>query len=341
MTTVLVTGGAGYIGSHTTLSLLEKDFHVVVVDNLCNSSKESIARVEKLTGKNVDFYAVDLRDSVKLHEVFKQHDISGVIHFAALKAVGESMEYPFAYYQNNLTSTLNLLDVMQQNDCHNIIFSSSATVYGVEAIPPYQEQMKYGTPSSPYGASKMMVERILQDMTLASKTLNSVSLRYFNPIGAHESGEIGEDPKNVPQNLMPFISQVAVGKRDKLSVFGGDFPTNDGTCERDYLHVMDLAEGHVLALEWLLKHESLSDMAVFNLGTGSPCSVLQIIRAFECANDIKVPYVITERRKGDLPAFCADASKAKTHLGWTTKRSLEQMMSDTWRWQKQNPQGFA
>lgn len=340
MTTVLVTGGAGYIGSHTTLSLLEKDFQVVVVDNLCNSSKESITRVEKLTGKNVDFYAVDLRDSVKLQEVFKQHDISGVIHFAALKAVGESMEYPLAYYQNNLISTLNLLDVMQQNDCHNIIFSSSATVYGVEAIPPYQEQMKYGTPSSPYGASKMMVERILQDMTLVSKTLNSVSLRYFNPIGAHESGEIGEDPQNVPQNLMPFISQVAVGKRDQLNVFGSDFPTDDGTCERDYLHVMDLAEGHVLALEWLLKQESLSEMAVFNLGTGAPYSVLQIIQAFETTNNIQVPYVITEKRKGDLPAFWADASKAKIHLGWETKRSLEQMMLDTWRWQMQNPNGF-
>lgn len=341
MKTVLVTGGAGYIGSHTTLSLLEKGFHVVVVDNLCNSSYEAIYRVQKLTGKSVDFYEVDLRDSEKLQEIFKQHVISGVIHFAALKAVGESMELPFAYYQNNLTSTLNLLEVMQQNDCHNIIFSSSATVYGEEAIPPYQEQMKYGTPSSPYGASKMMVERILQDMTVASKSLHSVSLRYFNPIGAHESGEIGEDPKNVPQNLMPFISQVAVGKRDQLNVFGSDFPTDDGTCERDYLHVMDLAEGHVLALEWLLKQESLSEMEVFNLGTGTPYSVLQIIQAFENANNIQVPYVITERRKGDLPAFWADASKAKTHLGWETKRSLEQMMLDTWRWQMQNPNGFS
>lgn len=266
MKTVLVTGGAGYIGSHTTLSLLEKGFNVVVVDNLCNSSNESIDRVQKLTGKSVDFYEVDLRDSVKLQEIFKQHVISGVIHFAALKAVGESMEFPFSYYQNNLTSTLNLLEIMQQNDCQNIIFSSSATVYGEEAIPPYQEKMKYGTPSSPYGASKMMVERILQDITVASKGLHSVSLRYFNPIGAHESGEIGEDPKNVPQNLMPFISQVAVGKRAQLNVFGSDFPTDDGTCERDYLHVMDLAEGHVLALEWLLKQESLSEMAVFNLG---------------------------------------------------------------------------
>ncbi|ALO34917.1 UDP-glucose 4-epimerase [Colwellia sp. MT41] len=337
---VLVTGGAGYIGSHTVLSLLENNVDVIVYDNLVNSSIESIDRVEKLTGKKVEFVEGDICDKEKLSRVFKQFSIDAVIHFAALKAVGESAEIPLSYYQNNVHGTVCLLEVMQQHKVHNFIFSSSATVYGEENNVPYVETMKLGTPSSPYGASKVMVERILADLALSDSKFRAVSLRYFNPIGAHESGAIGEDPKGIPNNLLPYVAQVAVGKRDKLRIFGDDYPTKDGSCERDYLHVMDLAQGHVAALDWLNRHPDFSGVEAFNLGTGNGVSVFAIVKAFEQAINKKIPFEVSPRRVGDLPAFWANASKANKELNWQANRSLEQMMTDTWRWQSKNPNGF-
>jgi UDP-glucose 4-epimerase len=337
---ILVTGGAGYIGSHTVLSLLENNFQVVVFDNLVNSSEESLNRVMKLTGKTVTFIEGDIRDASALDKVFEQHDIACVIHFAALKAVGESSNIPLSYYQNNVFGALNLLEVMAKHQVHNFIFSSSATVYGEENEIPYVETMKLGTPSSPYGASKVMVERIMADYAIADPEFRGVSLRYFNPIGAHQSGEIGEDPSGIPNNLLPFLAQVAVGKRDKLNVFGDDYPTKDGSCERDYLHVMDLAEGHVCALNWLNDHSNFNGVEAFNLGTGNGTSVFAIIKAFEQATAIKIPFEVTPRRAGDLPAFWADAHKATTQLKWQATRSLETMMVDTWHWQSKNPNGY-
>ncbi|WP_019028866.1 UDP-glucose 4-epimerase GalE [Colwellia piezophila] len=337
---VLVTGGAGYIGSHTVLSLLENNYDVIVYDNLTNSSLESIKRVEKLTSKKVKFVEGDICDKEKLSQLFKQSDIDAVIHFAALKAVGESAEIPLRYYQNNVHGTVCILEVMQQYQVHNFIFSSSATVYGEENDVPYVETMKLGSPSSPYGASKVMVERILADLALSDNKFRGVSLRYFNPIGAHESGEIGEDPKGIPNNLLPYIAQVAVGKRDKLSVFGEDFPTKDGSCERDYLHVMDLAQGHVAALDWLDRHSEFNGVEAFNLGTGNGVSVFAIVQAFEKAINKAIPFEVSPRRAGDLSAFWANASKANKELNWHANRSLEQMMTDTWRWQSNNPNGF-
>jgi len=337
---VLVTGGAGYIGSHTVLSLLENNYDVIVYDNLANSSIVSIDRVEKLTGKSVRFVEGDICDKEKLSQVFKQSNIDAVIHFAALKAVGESAEIPLSYYQNNVHGTVCLLEVMPQHKVHNFIFSSSATVYGEENDVPYVETMKLGTPSSPYGASKVMVERILADLALSDENFRGVSLRYFNPIGAHESGTIGEDPKGIPNNLLPYVAQVAVGKRDKLSIFGDDYPTKDGSCERDYLHVMDLAQGHVAALDWLNRNSDFSGVEAFNLGTGNGVSVFAIVNAFEQAINNKIPFEVSPRRAGDLPAFWANASKANKELNWQANRSLEQMMADTWRWQSNNPNGF-
>ncbi len=337
---VLVTGGAGYIGSHTVLSLLENNYDVIVYDNLANSSIVSIDRVEKLTGKSVEFVEGDICDKEKLSQIFIQSDIDAVIHFAALKAVGESAEIPLSYYQNNVHGTVCLLEVMQQHKVHNFIFSSSATVYGEENDVPYVETMKLGTPSSPYGASKVMVERVLADLALSDSKFRGVSLRYFNPIGAHESGGIGEDPKGIPNNLLPYVAQVAVGKRDKLSIFGDDYPTKDGSCERDYLHVMDLAQGHVAALDWLNRHSDFSGVEAFNLGTGNGVSVFAIVNAFEKAINNKIPFEVSPRRAGDLPAFWANASKANKELNWQANRSLEQMMADTWRWQSNNPNGF-
>jgi len=337
---VLVTGGAGYIGSHTVLSLLENNYDVIVYDNLANSSIESIDRVEKLAGKKVKFIEGDICDKEQLSQVFKQSNIDAVIHFAALKAVGESADIPLSYYQNNVHGTVCILEVMQQHKVHNFIFSSSATVYGEENDVPYVETMKLGTPSSPYGASKVMVERVLADLALSDTNFRGVSLRYFNPIGAHESGLIGEDPKGIPNNLLPYVAQVAVGKRDKLSIFGDDYPTKDGSCERDYLHVMDLAQGHVAALDWLNRNSDFSGVEAFNLGTGNGVSVFSIVEAFEKACDKEIPFEVSPRRAGDLPAFWANASKANKALNWQADRSLEQMMIDTWRWQSNNPDGY-
>ncbi|MDG1752805.1 MAG: UDP-glucose 4-epimerase GalE [Thalassotalea sp.] len=337
---VLVTGGAGYIGSHTVLSLLENNYEVIVYDSLVNSSIESLNRVEKLTGKKVEFIEGDICDKDKLSEVFEQFTIGAVIHFAALKAVGESAKIPLSYYQNNVYGTVCLLEVMEHNNVHDFIFSSSATVYGEENDVPYVETMKLGTPSSPYGASKVMVERVLNDLALSDSNFRGVSLRYFNPIGAHESGQIGEDPKGIPNNLLPYVAQVAVGKREKLSIFGDDYPTQDGSCERDYLHVMDLAQGHVAALDWLNRHNDFTGVEAFNLGTGNGVSVFAIVKAFEKAIDKTIPFEVSPRRAGDLPAFWANATKANEQLNWHAERNLTQMMSDTWRWQSSNPNGY-
>lgn len=337
---VLVTGGAGYIGSHTVLSLLENNYEVVVYDNLVNSNIESINRIEKLAGKPVEFVEGDMCDKEKLSHVFKQFNIKAVIHFAALKAVGESTRIPLSYYQNNVYGSVCLLEVMQRHNVHNFIFSSSATVYGEENDVPYVEIMKLGTPSSPYGASKVMVERVLADFALSNEKFRGVSLRYFNPIGAHESGEIGEDPSGIPNNLLPFVAQVAVGKREKLSIFGDDYPTTDGSCERDYLHVMDLAQGHVKALDWLNSHSQFNGVEAFNLGTGNGVSVFAIVKAFEQVIGKSIPFEVSPRRDGDLPAFWANANKANKELNWQASRSLKQMMADTWRWQSNNPNGY-
>jgi len=337
---VLVTGGAGYIGSHTVLSLLENNYEVIVYDNLANSSIESISRVEKLTAKKVEFVEGNICDKDKLSQVFKQYQIDAVIHFAALKAVGESAQIPLSYYQNNVHGTVCLLEVMQQHKVNNFIFSSSATVYGEENDVPYVESMKLGTPSSPYGASKVMVERVLADLAASDNAFRGVSLRYFNPIGAHESGNIGEDPKGIPNNLLPYVAQVAVGKRDKLCIFGDDYPTKDGTCERDYLHVMDLAQGHVAALDWLNRHIEFTGVEAFNLGTGNGTSVFAIVKTFELAINKKIKFEVSPRRAGDLSAFWANANKANQQLNWQASRTLEQMMEDTWRWQSNNPNGY-
>lgn len=340
MVQVLVTGGAGYIGSHTVLCLLNSGYDVVVYDNLCNSSVESLQRVEKLTGKSVTFVEGDIRDAAKINSVFEQYNITSVIHFAALKAVGESSQIPLSYYQNNVHGSVCLLEAMNSHGVHDFIFSSSATVYGEENDVPYVETMRLGQPSSPYGTSKVMVEQVMSDEAKANAEFRGVSLRYFNPIGAHESGLIGEDPKGIPNNLLPFVAQVAVGKREQLSIFGDDYPTNDGSCERDYLHVMDLAEGHVAALNWLNETADFKGVEAFNLGTGTGTSVFQIVTAFEQAIDKKIPYQVSPRRAGDLPAFWANAEKANTQLKWQATRNLDQMMEDTWRWQSNNPDGY-
>ena len=337
---ILVTGGAGYIGSHTVLTLLTKGYDVIVYDSLCNSSEESLARVEKITGKKITFIQGDIRDIASLNRVFSQHDINAVIHFAALKAVGESAQIPLSYYQNNVHGTVCLLEAMQLHKVQNFIFSSSATVYGEENEVPYVETMKLGTPSSPYGASKVMIERVMADLAQANSAFRGVSLRYFNPIGAHESGEIGEDPKGIPNNLLPYVAQVAVGKRDKLNVFGDDYPTADGSCERDYLHVMDLAEGHLAALNWLNKNTEFSGVEAFNLGTGNAISVFSIVKSFEKAINNTIPFDVSPRRAGDLPAFWANANKAAEQLNWHATRDLNQMMVDTWHWQSKNPNGY-
>lgn len=337
---VLVTGGAGYIGSHTVLALLAENFEVVVYDNLCNSSRESLNRVEQLTGKKVDFVEGDIRDKDQLDNIFKQYDIQSVIHFAALKAVGESAQIPLSYYQNNVHGSICLLEVMYANKVHDFIFSSSATVYGEENSPPYVETMTLGRPSSPYGTSKVMVENVMADFAVANPEFRGVSLRYFNPIGAHESGLIGEDPKGIPNNLLPFVAQVAVGKRPYLNIFGDDYPTEDGSCERDYLHVMDLAEGHVAALNWLRNKNDFRGVEAFNLGTGNGISVFQIVKAFEQATKQPIPFEVAPRRAGDLAAFWANAEKANQQLNWRAKRNLDDMMVDTWRWQSGNPNGY-
>ncbi|MDD3252451.1 MAG: UDP-glucose 4-epimerase GalE [Lachnospiraceae bacterium] len=338
MSTILVTGGAGYIGSHTCISLLESGHDVVVVDNLCNSCRESVKRVEEITGKHVSFYEVDLLDEPALDQVFANEKIDAVIHFAGLKAVGESVYKPLEYYHNNITGTLILCDVMRRHGCKNIVFSSSATVYGNPAFVPITEECPMGEITNPYGRTKGMLEQILTDLHTADPEWKVMLLRYFNPIGAHKSGRIGENPKGIPNNLFPYITQVAIGKLVCLGVFGNDYDTPDGTCVRDYIHVVDLADGHVKALDKMDKEGG--GVWIYNLGTGAGYSVLDVIRAFEEANNLKINYVFKERRAGDVPACYADSSKAARELGWTAKNGIREMCEDSWRWQKNNPNGY-
>ena len=337
MSNILLAGGAGYIGSHTAVELLNSGYSVIVADNYSNSCPESIKRVEKITGKSVTTYELDITNSDKLDEVFQDNKIDAVIHFAGLKAVGESVTEPVKYYRNNIDTTLTLLETMKKHDVKNIIFSSSATVYGAENSVPYKEDMKRGTCTNPYGWTKAMMEQIFEDTANADGRLSVVILRYFNPIGAHDSGLIGEDPQGIPNNLMPYISQVAVGKLKQLTVYGNDYPTPDGTCRRDYIHVVDLAKGHVKAIEYVMQN---SGVEIFNLGTGIPYSVTEIVTAFERVNNLKINYVYGKRRDGDLPDCYANADKALQVLGWKTEKSLEDMCRDSWNWQKNNPEGY-
>ncbi len=333
---ILVTGGAGYIGSHTCIEMQNAGYEVVVIDNLDNSNKEALARVEKITGKAVKFYEEDVRNKDALRKIFNENKIEAVIHFAVLKAVGESVREPIMYYDNNLISTINLLEVMNEFDIKKIVFSSSATVYGVATEMPLVEGMPLGA-INPYGRTKYFIEEILRDLYVADNDWCIALLRYFNPIGAHKSGLIGEDPKGIPNNLMPYISQVAVGKLEKLHVFGNDYKTVDGTGVRDYIHVVDLAIGHVKAVDWALKNKSCE---AFNLGTGNGTSVLQLRDAFQKASGIDIPYVIDPRRPGDPDEVYANAEKAEKILGWTAKYGIDEMCEDTWRWQSGNPNGY-
>ncbi len=336
---ILVTGGAGYIGSHTCVELLNAGYEVVVLDNLCNSSKESLKRVEEITGKPVTFYEVDLLDQAGVKQVFDNEKIEAVIHFAGLKAVGESVFKPLEYYHNNITGTLILCDEMRKHNVKSIGFSSSATVYGIPAFVPISEECPKGEITNPYGRTKGMLEQILTDLHTADPEWQVMLLRYFNPIGAHESGRIGENPKGIPNNLLPYITQVAVGKLVCLGVFGNDYDTPDGTCIRDYIHVVDLADGHVKALQKMEKNEG--GVWVYNLGTGTGYSVLDVINAFEEANDLKINYVFKDRRPGDVPACYADPAKARDELGWVAKLGVKEMCRDAWNWQKNNPDGYG
>lgn len=335
---ILVTGGAGYIGSHTCVELLNEGYEVVVVDNLYNAREKALERVEQITGKKVKFYKVDLLDKEALAEVFDKEDIESVIHFAGLKAVDESVAKPLEYYHNNMTGTFNLCDVMRNHGVKNIVFSSSATVYGDPAFVPITEECPKGKITNPYGQTKGMLEQVLTDLNVADPEWNVVLLRYFNPIGAHESGLIGEDPKGIPNNLVPYIAQVAVGKLQALGVFGNDYDTPDGTGVRDYIHVVDLAKGHVKAIEKLKKKEGVS---IYNLGTGKGYSVLDVLHAFEKACGKELPYVIKPRRPGDIATCYADPTKAKNELGWVAEKGIEEMCADSWRWQSSNPNGYA
>ena len=337
---VLVTGGAGYIGSHTCVSLLESGYEVVIVDNLVNSKQEAVRRVEEIAGKKVAFYEKDVCDKQAMEEIFNKENIGAVIHFAGLKAVGESVRLPLRYYQNNLTSTLVLLEVMKEHWVHNLDFSSSATVYGDPATVPITEEFPLST-TNPYGSTKLMIEMILKDIAKADPEFNPILLRYFNPIGAHESGRIGEDPNGIPNNLVPYITQVAIGKLEKLRVFGDDYPTPDGTGVRDYIHVVDLAEGHVAALK-LFGEDGKANcgLRIYNLGTGKGYSVLDMVKAFGKAVGRPIPYEIVARRPGDIPACYADCTKAKKELHWEAKKTLDDMCADSWRWQSQNPNGY-
>ncbi|WP_289017597.1 UDP-glucose 4-epimerase GalE [uncultured Aeromicrobium sp.] len=334
---VLVTGGAGYIGSHTVLTLLEQGHDVEVVDNLVNGKAEAVRRVGELAGRDVPLHEVDLTDADATDAVLAR-GFDAVIHFAALKAVGESTQKPLEYYANNMGSTFTLMDAMRRHDCRTIVFSSSATVYGAKAPVPYVEDYEPLDSSSTYGQTKVMTERILTDVAAADPAWRVALLRYFNPVGAHPSGRIGEDPQGIPNNLVPFIAQVAVGRRDRLSVFGGDYPTADGTAERDYIHVQDVAEGHVVALDAIVGGDA--GVRVWNLGSGQGTSVLEMIHAFERASGREIPYEVVDRRPGDLPAFWADPTKAEQELGWRTSRTVDDMCRDTWTWQSQNPQGY-
>ena len=334
---ILVTGGAGYIGSHTVVELQNAGYEVIVLDNLSNSSEKSLKRVEQLTGKPVPFYKADILDRPALEEIFTKEKIDCCIHFAGLKAVGESVQKPWEYYNNNITGTLTLVDVMRRHNCKNIIFSSSATVYGDPAIIPITEECPKGQCTNPYGWTKSMLEQILMDIQKADPEWNVVLLRYFNPIGAHKSGLIGENPNGIPNNLMPYITQVAVGKLKELGVFGNDYDTPDGTGVRDYIHVVDLAVGHVKALKKIQDHSGLS---IYNLGTGTGYSVLDIVKNFEEATGVKIPYSIKPRRAGDIATCYSDASKAKRELGWEAQYGIKDMCADSWNWQSHNPNGY-
>ncbi len=333
---ILVTGGAGYIGSHTCIELLNEGHEVVVVDNLSNSKEESLRRVQELTGKSLSFHKVDLRDKAALNAVFKDAAIDSVVHFAGLKAVGESVTIPLSYYDNNITGTLVLCEVMAANGVKNIVFSSSATVYGDPATVPITEDFPLSA-TNPYGRSKLFVEDILSDIYVSDDKWNVALLRYFNPVGAHVSGRIGEDPNDIPNNLMPYVSQVAIGKLESLSVFGDDYPTPDGTGVRDYIHVVDLALGHVKALEKLTTNPGV---VIYNLGTGNGYSVLDMVKAFEKASGKTVAYKIVARRPGDIAVCYANPAKAKQEMGWEATRGIEEMCNDAWRWQSDNPNGY-
>ncbi len=333
---ILVTGGAGYIGSHTVIELIASGHEVVIVDNLVNAKEESVRRVEEITGRAIPFHKVDLLDRPALDRIFAEEKIDAVIHFAGLKAVGESVKIPLRYYENNLSGTFALCEAMIAAGCFNLVFSSSATVYGDPASVPIREDFPLSA-TNPYGRTKLFLEQILCDLNAADPRFNIALLRYFNPVGAHPSGRIGEDPNGIPNNLVPYIAQVAVGKLKELSVFGGDYPTTDGTGVRDYIHVLDLAAGHVRALEKLASNPGV---VTYNLGTGRGYSVLEMIRAFEKASGRLVPYRIVDRRPGDIAACYADPTKAERDLGWNATRGLDEMCADTWRWQSMNPNGF-
>lgn len=333
---ILVTGGAGYIGSHTVVELLNDGKEVVIVDNFSNSCKGSLDRIRKITNKDFKFYEIDCCDKVKLREVFKENQIDAVIHFAGLKAVGESVMKPIEYYENNLISSLYLCDVMREFDCNVIVFSSSATVYGSPKEVPIKEDFPLKT-TNPYGTTKLMIEMILKDISISNKNLSVVLLRYFNPIGAHKSGLLGESPNGIPNNLMPYINQVAVKKLKELSVFGDDYDTKDGTGVRDYIHVVDLAKGHLKALEYGYNNKGVE---AFNLGTGNGYSVLEVVKAFEKASNIKIPLKITKRREGDIAECYADPTKSKEKLHWTAQYSIEDMCKDCWNFTKNNPNGI-
>lgn len=334
---LLVTGGAGYIGSHTCLQLLQDGHEVVVMDNLSNSKMESINSVQELAGKSMQFYKTDLNDTTGLRDIFTAHEIDAVIHFAGLKAVGESVAKPLMYYENNISGTVHLCQMMQEFGVKNLIFSSSATVYGDPHTVPILENFPLSA-TNPYGRSKLVIEEILRDLAVADASWNIVLLRYFNPVGAHASGQIGEDPNGIPNNLMPYIAQVACGRLSELSVFGNDYPTPDGTGVRDYIHVVDLARGHVCALQ---KFSELPTVRTYNLGTGQGYSVLQMVTAFEKATGKNIPYKIVGRRPGDIAECYADAAKAKKELGWVAEKGITEMCADTWRWQTKNPMGYV
>lgn len=335
--TILVTGGCGYIGSHTCIQLIKQGIDPVIIDNLYNGKEIVLDRIKKITGKRPRFYQGDIRNKDLLDTIFKENNIKGVIHFAGLKAVGESVRKPLEYYDVNVYGTINLLDAMKKANVKKFIFSSSATVYGTQPIIPYIETMETGEPTQPYGRSKLFIEKILQDLSIADQNWSITILRYFNPVGAHPSGLIGEDPQGIPNNLMPYITQVAIGKLASLAVFGNDYETRDGTCIRDFIHVMDLAEGHLAALKY---NDTQSGVNIFNLGSGQGNSVLEVIATFENVFRKKLPYHFAPRRDGDLPAYWANADRAKKLLNWETKLNLHDMVQDSWNWQSKNPNGF-
>lgn len=334
---ILITGGAGYIGSHTAVELLDRGDEIIILDNFRNSKPESLNRIREITGKDFKFYEADMLDRSALREIFSKNEISQVVHFAGLKAVGESVEKPLEYYHTNIEGTISLLEIMREFGVRDIVFSSSATVYGLENPSPLVETMPTFTATNPYGYTKVMIEQILRDLDRSENGWSITILRYFNPIGAHKSGKIGEDPQGIPNNLMPYITQVAIGKREKLQVFGNDYPTTDGTGVRDYIHVVDLAKGHLAALD---KNLQESGVKTYNLGTGKGVSVLELIQAFEKASGQKIPFEIAPRRSGDIAECYADTTKASVELNWRAEKTIEQMCKDSWRWQSQNPRGF-